>query len=229
MKILVIDDDPQIRDAVTVGFQFQWQDAEVLTAADGEEGLNLFFESDPDIVVLDVRMPRMTGLEVVKKIRQVSDVPIIIMTALGDETDQVRGLELGADDYVVKPFGHLALLARAKAVLRRADMAPPARAIPDFEFGGLAINFGSRQVTLDGKPVRLTPVEFKLLYHLVRNLGKVMPHEALLQRIWGDEFGRTTDHLKGIVHRLRAKIERPESGYHIETERGIGYGLVKTA
>ena len=159
--------------------------------------------------MLDVTMPRKNGFEVLQEIRRVSDVPVIMLTARGEEIDQVRGLELGADDYVVKPFSHLALLARIKAVLRRAELPPPAQALPDFAAGDLAINFQNHEVTLRGEPVKLTPVEYKLLYHLVRNAGRLMPHQALLDRVWGADYGATTDHLKVFVSRLRAKMERP--------------------
>jgi two-component system KDP operon response regulator KdpE len=229
MKILIVDDDPQILDALTVGMQLQWQDAEVLAGRDGEEGLELFYEHDPDVVVLDVSMPHKSGFEVLQEIRRVSDVPVIMLTARGEETDQVRGLELGADDYVVKPFSHIALLARIKAVLRRTQMPMPVRALPDFVAGDLAINFQNHEVTLAGQPVRLTPVEYKLLYHLVRNAGRLMPHQALLDRVWGADADATTDHLKVFVSRLRAKIE-PRGGPHfIETERGLGYRFVRPA
>ncbi len=227
MKILVVDDDPHILDAVTVGFQLQWQDAEVIGAHDGDAGLDAFYSQDPDVVVLDVSMPGKSGFEVLQEIRRVSDVPVIMLTARGEETDQVRGLELGADDYVVKPFSHLALLARIKAVLRRAEMPQPTSALPDFQAGDLAINFENHQVTLRGEPVRLTPVEYKLLYHLVRNAGRLMPHEALLDRVWGSEYGATNDYLKVYVSRLRAKLEEPEGPRYIETERGMGYRFVR--
>jgi DNA-binding response OmpR family regulator len=230
MKILVVDDDPQILDALTVGMQLQWQDAEVLSASDGEQGLESFYEADPDVVVLDVSMPRKSGFEVLQEIRRISDVPVIMLTARGEELDQVRGLELGADDYVVKPFSHLALLARIKAVLRRAQLPVPVRALPDFVAGDLAINFQNHAVTLRGQPVRLTPVEYKLLYHLVRNVGRLMPHQALLDRVWGADADATTDHLKVFISRLRAKIEPDRDGPHfIETERGIGYRFVRPA
>jgi two-component system KDP operon response regulator KdpE len=228
MKILVVDDDRQILEAVTVGIQLQWQDSTVIAASDGEAGLDAFYEHDPDVVVLDVAMPRKNGFEVVQEIRRVSDVPIIMLTARGEEIDQVRGLELGADDYVVKPFSHLALLARIKAVLRRAEMPPPASALPDFTAGELAINFQNHEVTLRGEPVKLTPVEYKLLYQLVRNAGRLMPHQALLDRVWGDEYGATTDYLKVFVSRLRGKIE-PDAAHptYILTERGLGYRFVR--
>jgi two-component system KDP operon response regulator KdpE len=227
MKILVVDDDPHILDALTVGFQLQWQDSTIIPARDGEEGLRSFYEHNPDVVVLDVAMPGKNGFEVLQEIRRVSDVPVIMLTARGEETDQVRGLELGADDYVVKPFSHLALLARIKAVLRRAEMPPPVDAMPSFVAGDLTVNFQSHQVTLGGEPVKLTPVEYKLLYHLVRNAGRLMPHQALLDRVWGDEFGATTDHLKVFISRLRAKIESPGGPHYIETERGLGYRFVR--
>ena len=227
MKILVVDDDPHILDALTVGFQLQWQDATVLAARNGDQGLELFYEHTPDVVVLDVSMPGKSGFEVLQEIRRISDVPVLMLTARGEEMDQVRGLELGADDYVVKPFGHLALLARIKAVLRRAELPPPSKALPDFVAGDLAVNFESHQVTRKGEPVKLTPVEYKLLYHLVRNAGRLMPHQALLDRVWGDDYGATTDYLKVFISRLRAKIETPGGPHLIETERGLGYRFVK--
>jgi DNA-binding response OmpR family regulator len=228
VKILVADDDQHVLDSVTVGFQLQWQDCTVIPASDGEKGLQLFYEHDPDVVVLDVGMPGKSGFEVLQEIRRISDVPVIMLTAHGDEMEQVRGLELGADDYVVKPFGHLALLARIKAVLRRAELPPPARALPDFVAGDLAINFQNHQVTLRGEPIKLTPVEYKLLYHLVRNAGRLMPHQALLDRVWGPDYGATPDYLKVFISRLRAKIEPDEgSPHYIENERGLGYRFVR--
>src|SRR6476620_261699 len=166
MKVLVIDDDAHVRDALEVGSQLQWQDAQVVCAEDGEAGVDRFFAEEPDIVLIDVTMPRMNGYEVLKAIRRVSDVPVIMLTGRADEVDQVRGLELGADDYVIKPFSHLALMARMRAVLRRAEMPPPVQALPDFQAGDLAIHFQNQEVTVGGEPVKLTPIEYKLLYHL---------------------------------------------------------------
>jgi DNA-binding response OmpR family regulator len=230
MKILVVDDDPEILDALTVGMQLQWQEAEVLSARDGEQGLERFYESDPDVVLLDVSMPHKNGFEVLQHIRRISDVPVIMLTARGEEIDQVRGLELGADDYVVKPLTHLVLLARIKAVLRRTQMPQPINALPDLVAGDLAINFQNHELTLRGQPVKLTPVEYKLLYHLVRNAGRVMPHQALLDRVWGSDADATPDHLKVFISRLRTKIEPDPAGHHfIETERGLGYRFVRPA
>src|SRR5918912_3262405 len=140
MKILIVDDDEQILDAVSVGFQMQWQDCTVTPATDGETGLQRFYEDDPDVVVLDVAMPGKNGFEVLQEIRRISDVPVIMLTARAEETDQVRGLELGADDYVPKPFSHLALVARIRAVRRRAQLPPPIEALPGFVAAELGIH-----------------------------------------------------------------------------------------
>jgi DNA-binding response OmpR family regulator len=226
VKILIVDDDPGILDALTVGFQLHWQDATVIPARDGEAGLRAFYDREPDVVVLDVSMPGRSGFDVLKEIRRVSDAPVIMLTARGEEVDQVRGLELGADDYVVKPFSHMALLARVKAVLRRAEMPQPNNSLPDFVAGDLSVNFQSHQVTVGGEPVRLTPVEYKLLYHLVRNSGRLMPHAALLDRAWGGDRVATNDDLKVFISRLRGKIESGDKRY-IETERGMGYRFVR--
>jgi DNA-binding response OmpR family regulator len=227
MKVLVVDDDQRIRDALEIGLQLQWQDATVLTAADGEAALNVFFDEEPDIVLLDVMMPHKNGFEVLTAIRQVSDVPVIMLTARDEDVDQVRGLELGADDYIGKPFSHLALMARIKAALRRAELPAPVRALPDFEAGDLAIHFQNHEVTVRGEGIKLTPVEYKLLYHLVRNAGHLLPHEALLDRVWGSSYEASPEYLKVFVSRLRAKLRRPGSPEYIETERGRGYRFVR--
>ncbi len=227
MKLLVVDDDPHIREALEVGIQLQWEDAQVITAPDGETGLDAFFNEQPDVVLLDVKMPHMNGFEVLQNIRSVSDVPVIILTARGDEVDQVRGLELGADDYVAKPFSHLALMAHIRAVLRRAELPPPVQALPDFEAGDLAIHFQNQEVTVAGEKVRLTPVEYKLLYHLVRNAGHLLPHEALLSRVWGSDYEASPEYLKVFISRLRAKLRRDGGPEYIETERGRGYRFVR--
>ncbi len=140
MKILIIDDDPQMRDALAVGFQLQWQDAVVLPAGDGKVGLQTFYEHNPDMVVLDVSLPKMNGFEVLQEIRRVSEVPVIMLTAYMQETDRLRGLELGADDYVVKPFSHAVLMARIKGVLERAAPSASVGPVADFVSGDLAVD-----------------------------------------------------------------------------------------
>jgi DNA-binding response OmpR family regulator len=227
MKILIVDNDSPTVDALTVGLQLQWQDCEIVTAAGGDAGEQAFFDHLPDVVVLEVALPDRSGYDVLRAIRRVSDTPVLILSVRGDETDQVKGLELGADDYVVKPASLLVLLARIKAALRRAELPPPVNARPDFVAGDLAVNFQSQQVTLRGEPVKLTPVEYKLLYHLARNAGHLLPHQALLDRVWHADDGATTHHLKVFVSRLRRKLERPAGPRYIETERGAGYRFVR--
>jgi two-component system KDP operon response regulator KdpE len=227
MKILVVDDDPRLREALEVGLQLQWEDTQVISAADGEAGLEAFFEVNPDLVLLDVNMPGKTGFEVVKEIRRVSDVPVIMLTARAEDTDQVRGLELGADDYVAKPFSHLALVARIKAVRRRAELPPPVEVVPDFVVGELAVHFQNHEVTLAGEHIQLTPVEYRLLYHLVRNAGHLMPHQALLDRVWGSDYEAGPEYLKVFISRLRTKLRRPGGPEYIETERGRGYRFIR--
>jgi two-component system KDP operon response regulator KdpE len=141
--------------------------------------------------------------------------------------EHVRGLQLGADDYLVKPFGAMALMAHIQAVLRRAELPPPVSAAPDFAVGDLSINFQAREVRVAGAPVRLTPFEYKLLFHLVRNAGRLMPHRALMERIWGAEYNPTEHQLRVLVNRVRSKIERPGGMRYIETERSLGYRFVR--
>jgi two-component system KDP operon response regulator KdpE len=226
MKILVIDDDLGVLEGLTTALQFHWHDVTVLTATDGEAGLRQFFEHDPDVVLLDMALPDLPGLDVLRQVRRVSDVPVLILAPQASDTDQIRALERGADDYIVMPCSFLVLIARIKALLRRTELLPPDRALPDLVLGDLVFNFRDRRVSVAGEPVKLTPVEYKLLYHLVRNAGRLMPHDALIDRVWGAEYGHTPDHLKVFISRLRSKIERPGSSHHIETERGVGYTFV---
>lgn len=229
MKLLVVDDDPELLDALTVGFQLHWRDSRVIGAGDGEVGLRAFDAEDPDLVVLDVMLPRRNGFEVLRAIRQVSDVPVLMLTHRGEEADQVRGLALGADDYVIKPFAHRVLLARIQALLRRSGAAEPARALPDLAIGEIQMDFRLQQVYVRGEPAALTPIEYKLLYQLVRNAGRVLPSAVLISRVWGEGDGATRDHLKVYISRLRAKLARAGAGRCIETAPGVGYRFAKVA
>lgn len=229
MHFLVVDDDPHILEALTVSLQLQWPDSTIHPAADGAAGLDAFHTHQPDLIVLDLSLPRKNGFEVLREIRRTSAVPVVVLTARGDDLSQVRGLELGADDYLLKPFSPLVLIARIKAVLRRAEQPAPAAGGQLIVAGHLAINLHSHEVTLHGEPVRLTPVEFKLLAHLARNAGRVLSHQAILDAVWGTDYIATTDYLKVFISRLRAKLERPGEPRSIETERGIGYRFVRPA
>ncbi|HEY8448170.1 MAG TPA: response regulator transcription factor [Thermomicrobiales bacterium] len=224
MKILVVDDAEEVIEAVTISFTLQWRETEVIGATDGETALEMIERDPPDIVLLDVMMPGMDGHETLRRIRAFSDVPVIMLTAKDGVLDKVKGLELGADDYVTKPFDHLELLARVKALLRRLAMPQPSSHAQTFTDGRLTIDFARQEVTINGEPVALTPIEYKLLYHLVRNAGHVLRHETLLARVWGAEYVDEVDYLRAYIRRLRLKIEEnPETPRLILTERGLGY------
>ncbi len=230
MKILVVDDAPEVIEAVTVSFNLQWRETEVLGAYDGESALDMVEQEHPDLVLLDIAMPGIDGYETLRRLRGFSDIPVIMLTAKDSVLDKVKGLELGADDYVTKPFDHLELLARVKAVLRRLDMPQPVSRAPSFACGDLSVEFASRQVRLKGELVELTPIEYKLLYHLVRNAGRVLPHDTLLAKVWGREYTEEIDYLRVYIRRLRLKLEQdPERPRYIVTERGVGYRFQDTA
>lgn len=224
MKILVVDDAPEVIEAVTVSFTLQWRETDILGADNGETALDLVEREHPDLVLLDIAMPGMDGFEVLRQLRAFSDVPVIMLTARDDVLDKVKGLELGADDYVTKPFDHLELLARVKAMLRRFDMPRPVSRAPSFRSGDLTMDFAAHEVRLKGEVVPLTATEYKLLYHLVRNAGRVLPHETLLAKVWGREYIDEIDYLRVYIRRLRRKIEPDaEQPTFIVTERGLGY------
>jgi DNA-binding response OmpR family regulator len=228
MKILVIDDDKNILEAILIGFQLQWQEVEVITATNGEEGLDQFYNQNPDLILLDVMMPVKDGFSVLKEIRQTNDVPVIMLTARSEELDKVKGLEMGADDYITKPFSHMELFARIKAVLRRVQMPAPASSMPSFTTGSISINFEKREVLRYGQPVKLTPTEYNLLFLLARNAGRVLPFENMLDKVWGPEYRDQLDYLKTYMSRLRKKLEdKPDKPEYFQTERGLGYRLVK--
>ncbi len=227
MKILIVDDEPDVVEVVTMTFKMHWPDSTIYTAGDGEEALTLFFEHQPALMILDLSMPKMNGLEVCRRVRRVSNVPIIMLTVKDDEIDKVRGLEAGADDYVTKPFGHLELIARARAVLRRGSPVPPAGPENSFDDGYLSVDFARCEVRLRGRKVLLTPTEYQLLALLVRNPAQLLPHALLLSRIWGPECVEDRDYLKAYVKRLRQKLEPdPHNPSYIITERGFGYRFV---
>jgi two-component system KDP operon response regulator KdpE len=229
VKILIVDDDHDLLEALGLGLQLQWQGITLITATDGESALTRFFDESPDVVLLDVGLPLLDGFEVLRRIRQVADTPVLMLTARGEELDKVRGLEIGADDYVTKPFSPLELLARIKAVLRRSDLPPPVRAAPSFQADDLTVNFESQEVRRGEQPIALSATEYRLLYQLVRNAGHVVPRETLLARVWGDEYRDQTDYLKVYISRLRAKLEDdPERPRFILTERGLGYRFARS-
>jgi DNA-binding response OmpR family regulator len=228
MRILAVDDEPEVVDVVRLCFNLRWPEAEVIAAGTGQEALTAVEEQAPDLVLLDIMLPDMDGFEVCEEVRRFSDVPIIMLTARDAEVERVRGLEMGADDYITKPFSHLELLARSRAVLRRYQNQPPAVG-ETYEAGNFQMDYGTRRVTVGGKQVRLTPIEYGLLYHLTRNAGRVLPHRTLLAKVWGREYTSELDYLKVYIRRLRHKLgEEVDANIAIESERGVGYRLVPT-
>ncbi|MEA3374870.1 MAG: response regulator transcription factor [Chloroflexota bacterium] len=221
MKALIVDDDPVLADLLA--FTLRREGFQVLQARDGEAALRRWTEEEPDIIVLDVNMPRLDGFAVCRRIRAQADTPIILLTVRGDEDDIVRGLELGADDYIPKPFSPRQLVARIHAVLRRADMTPTPGVR---QAGDLTLDPGRREVRIkQGDPISLTPLETQLLEYLMLNAGHVLTHSAIIDHVWGPE-GADRDMLRQLVHRLRNKIEPdPSQPIHIETIPGLGYGL----
>jgi two-component system KDP operon response regulator KdpE len=226
-RILVVDDEPDVVEALRIGFALQWRDIEVLGAGDGETALRLVEEERPDIVLLDVGLPGMDGYEVLRQVRAFSDVAVVMLTARDDAMDKVKGLELGADDYVTKPFNHLELSARVRAVLRRLDMPGPASRAPSFRAGELEVDFAQQEARLRGERLELTPTEYKLLYHLVRNAGHVLQHGTLLAKVWGREYVDEVDYLRVYIRRLRDKLgDDADEPRYIRTERGLGYRFI---
>jgi DNA-binding response OmpR family regulator len=226
MKVLVVDDEPDVIEVVNLCFGLRWPEADVVSAKSGEEALRLLEQDPPDLILLDIVLPGMDGFEVCQEVRRISDVPIVMVSARDSEVDKVRGLEMGADDYITKPFSHLELLARVRAVLRRYQNQLPAVG-EVFDSGDLRVDYASRQVTVGGRVVRLTPTEYSLLFHLTRNAGRVLPHHTLLAKVWGREYTDEIDYLKVYIRRLRQKLEGdPESIGQIISERGVGYKFV---
>ena len=227
MRILVDDDEPDVIESVRLGFTLQWREIDVIGAVNGEAGLDSIEHERPDIVLLDIGLPDIDGFEVLRQLRAFSDVPVVMLTAHDDSMDKVKGLELGADDYVTKPFNHLELMARVKAVLRRLDMPAPASRAPSFRSGDLEVDFARQEARLRGERLELTPTEYKLLYHLVRNAGHILQHGTLLAKVWGREYVDEVDYIRVYIRRLREKLgDNPDNPRYIRTERGLGYRFV---
>ncbi|GAB4434574.1 MAG: response regulator transcription factor [Anaerolineae bacterium] len=225
MKALVVDDDRVLADLVT--FSLRREGFEVIQAYEGEMALRRWAEEQPDLIILDLNMPKLDGFAVCRRIREESDIPIILLTVRGEEDDIVRGLGTGADDYIVKPFSPRQLVARAQAVLRRAGKTP-APAIR--QVGELTLDPSRREVRLgQGEVISLTPLESRLLDYLMLNAGQVLTIEALISHVWGAEGG-DRDMLRQLVRRLRGKIEPdPTRPVYIETVAGLGYGFISPA
>jgi len=220
VKVLVVDDEPQIRRALRTSLEAHGH--QVTAVATGEEGVVAAAEEQPDLVLLDLGLPDMDGTEVIRRIRGFSDVPVIVLSVREGQGDKVAALDAGADDYVTKPFGMEELLARTRAALRRAGPDEPA--VPSLRYGSLEVDLARRLVTLGGEPLHLTPTEYSLLEALVANPGKLLTHQWLLRRVWGQGYGTETTYLRTYVRALRKKLEDDASSPAlIVTEPGVGY------
>jgi len=221
-RVLVVDDDLAIIKFLRANLKAR--DYETLTAMDGAEAIEVIERELPDLIILDIMMPKMDGFEVCQRLREWSQVPIIMLSARGDEKDKVTCLELGADDYLTKPFSIKELMSRIKAVLRRTEAIGTTPTQPSFTAGALEINFAQRRVTVTGKEVKLTPTEFSLLQELVLNAGKVLTHTHLLNKVWGMEYREEREYLRVFIRRLRAKLGRDSTApQHIINVPAVGY------
>ncbi len=219
----IVEDDPSI--ARLLRRNLEMDDFQVIVSPDGAAALDQFEDESPDVVVLDINIPKLTGLEVCRHLRTNSDVPVIIVTASGLDDDVVKGLDAGADDYLAKPFNGRVLRARVQALLRRTTIRPETRE-SFFQWNNLTVNFDTRKVTLHGEAIHLTPIEFKLFRILVHHSGKVLTSNYLLQEVWGQDYGFEGQILRTHMSRLRRKIEdTSRKPALILTEPGVGYSL----
>jgi len=221
-KILIVDDDPSLLELAQ--YNLEAEGYKIMTAKDGIEGMRLMYAEQPDLIILDVMMPKMDGYQVCQRVREMSDVPVIMLTARGREEDIVKGLDLGADDYLTKPFRVGELLARVRATLRRArtESFMPEGVTYSDEY--LSVDLAARRVAVGGELVKLTPTEYKLLAILIKNKGRVVEFRQLLENVWGFEYVDEVDYLRVYVWHLRRKIEpNPKDPCYLLNELNVGY------
>ena len=226
VRILVVDDERRMIGFIRMNLELEGH--LVLEAHNGYEALEALRKNLPDIILLDVMMPELNGFETLRLVREISDVPVIMLTAKGEEDDRVYGLELGADDYITKPFGPRELSSRVRAVLRRyaSSASNPQEAVLKID-ERLSVDYNRREVIVDGEHIKLRPTEYRLLYHLIQNAGWTVPHEQLLAKVWGYEYREEAHYVRLYVNYLREKIEEnPSEPVYILTERGVGYRFV---
>ncbi|ADJ26300.1 two component transcriptional regulator, winged helix family [Dehalogenimonas lykanthroporepellens BL-DC-9] len=225
LTVALIEDDNEIVEAVTLTFKIRWPQATFMSSPSGEEGIALVEKNSPGLVILDLGLPDTSGFNVLKEIRRFSHVPVIILTARGEEADIVRGLELGADEYIVKPFRQMELLARVKAIMRRHETS--GEELP-LTVGGMSLGPSVRDLTLNGRRVSLTRTEGIVLSQLMRNVGHPVSHATLAKALWGEEYPGAAESLKVYVRHLREKIEEnPSDPKLLLTRIGAGYQLAK--
>ena len=225
MKVLIIENDRGIVEAISLAFQIRWPEARMISTNLGEEGIELVETEKPDVVILDLGLDDISGFDVLKQVRLFSSVPILILTVRADETDIVKGLEWGADDYVVKPFRQLELLSRIKALTRRQG---PITAETPLVCGNIRLDPATRQLFLNEKEVNLTPTEGAIISHLMKNAGRVVTHSSLAESVWEDDYPDAANSLKVYIRRLREKLETdPGHPKIILTKTGVGYQMAK--
>ena len=224
-RILVVDDEERM--ARFIRLNLEHDGFQVIEAYNGMEAIHALRDNMPDVIILDVMLPDLDGFEVLRLVREISGIPVIMLTAKGEEDDRVRGLELGADDYVTKPFSPRELVSRVKAVLRRTESAGnTSHGLIEVD-DRLKIDFGRREVWVDGGLVKLRPTEYRLLYHLVQNAGWVQTYDQILSKVWGYEYRDEPHYVRLYVNYLRQKLESdPSDPKYILTERGVGYRFV---
>jgi two-component system KDP operon response regulator KdpE len=223
-RILIVEDERRM--ARFIRLNLEHDGFQVVEAITGQQAIQQLRDTFPDLILLDVMLPDIDGFNVLKTVREITDVPVIMLTAKGEEEDRVRGLELGADDYVTKPFSPRELVSRVRAVLRRADIKPGTRTLIEVD-DRLKIDFDRRRVWVGGELISLRPTEYRLLYHLVQNAGLVLTHDQILIKVWGYEYRDEPHYVRLYVNYLRKKIEEdPANPKYILTERSIGYRFV---
>ena len=229
MRALIVDQDSEVAEAVSLTFGMTWPDSETISASSGDSGIYLAGSESPNLVILEIDMPDMDGFSICKEIRRFSDVPLIMLTERSKEGDVVRGLQVGADDYIIKPLRGLVFMAKVKAVLRRTEPTSPVVSNEFFESGNLKVDFAAAAVFLGEHRISLTPTEYRLLCQLVKSAGKVVPSRTLLGQIWGRDYLEESRYLKVHIKHLRNKLgDDPATPKYIFTERNVGYGFVNS-
>ena len=227
MKVLVIEDDRKVIGDISLCLKVRYPEVTIVSAAEGLKGIEMVETESPDLVMVDSSLPDIDALDLIERIREFSDVPLIMLCEVDTDMDRAKGLEAGADEYIIKPFGPIELLAHIRALLRRTQGLgfKPGRLV---SIGELTINFATHEAFLSGRRVKLTPVEYNLLSELVRNEGRVLTHRVLMEKVWGSEYADECSFIKKYIYRLRSKLESDASKPQmILTERGIGYRFIK--